>query len=94
MSMTISIQDEMKQWEYRSEFIALLYSDNETPDDFILPYGGPITNLWQKKLLDALNKIGDEGWELVTISPEIISGESLCSFALFKRPKKQQGERP
>ena len=77
----------MTEWEYKSEYIALLFSESESPKDFIHPHGGQLTYLWQKKLQDELDKIGGKGWELVAITPEIISGESIDAYALFKRPK-------
>lgn len=77
----------MAQWEYKSEYIALLFSEGEAPEDLIKPYGRPNLYLWQKKLQDELNKHGSEGWELVSIDGGLFAGK-IDFFAVFKRQKE------
>lgn len=75
------------KWEYKTKFIALLFNETEDAKDFIGHREKQFSYLWEKKLQAELNKIGDEGWEIVTIEAGLINGEAVCGYALLKRPK-------
>lgn len=76
----------MTQWEYKSEYIALIYGKGENPEDLAGIHADHIYR-WQEKLEAALNKLGAAGWELVSIDPHLVSGDGVDGYAVFKRPK-------
>jgi len=87
MSVEQESKPELQKWEYNSMIVV-----NKSGDLSTL-YGG--TEYPLGKQLDLLNKVGEEGWELVSSVPIIntdmegsVSFTSTKGFFLyFKRPK-------
>ena len=47
-------------------------------------FGGKVN---EKKLMDDLNRLGDEGWELVSsVASNESYGSTKCVISIFKRP--------
>lgn len=42
--------------------------------------------LKDQELLDYLNSLGQQGWELVAVVPNIHTGDTIGFLACFKRP--------
>lgn len=40
---------------------------------------------WQKELCEQLEKISKEGWDLVQISDDLITGKACDGYGLFKK---------
>lgn len=74
------------EWEYKSSYIALIFKDDQSPDDLVKPVGRCLY-LWQEILQTELNKLGRDGWELVAIDPRLVEGSGIDGFAIFKRQK-------
>lgn len=79
-------------WEYKVECIVLLHPDGPTGDiKKMLPreeqerYG---YYWWQKILALELEHFGKQGWEVVSIDQELLQGENVTGFVLFKRRRK------
>lgn len=68
-----------KQFEYKHEYIAIMAPSRE--DD-------PHEHYRSAMLEEVLNRHGAKGWELVSISPELLNGENVDGYAVFKRRLK------
>lgn len=83
-------------WEYKHEYVAIFCGfDDEGNDlwDALIPpekrgnrptcdYG------WQVSLLDQLDRLGTDGWEVVSIPEGLVQGEAAGGFVLLKRLKR------
>lgn len=71
----------MEQWEYKVEYIPTHGHDQ---------YADIMTGkfVYEVDLEKHLNKLGEEGWELIQIPAGLIGGECADGYALFKRKKE------
>ncbi len=67
----------MDKWEYNVLDVNLL----EDKDDWISPF----KYAWQKELEEELNKMGEQGWELVQVTNQILDRTNSISCVIFKR---------
>ena len=71
----------MKKWEYRIAYLAHRgHESGHIPGQLDKDY-------WEQDLEQELNKLGTEGWELVSFPADILT-DSVEGFALFKRQKE------
>lgn len=83
----------MQKWEYKSLFTDLHDNPANANQDLlayniqILPDGSKEGRAWYHSALEAeLNKLGQDGWELVAATPDIMLGADSAGCFLFKRP--------
>ena len=88
----------MQKWEYKSLIIDLHSEPANATKDLlayhiqILPDGTKEGRAWYHSALEEeLNKLGQEGWELVAATPEIMFGTDSAGCFLFKRPIVSEG---
>lgn len=65
-------------WEYAVQYIK-----------HTAPFGNVLAVKPSKELAQLLDKMGREGWELVSATPNINLGTSNGDVLYFKRPKKE-----
>ncbi|MBK8031538.1 MAG: hypothetical protein J0M07_05830 [Anaerolineae bacterium] len=91
----------MQRWEYLT---AILEANADREADFLMQYRdwkGPIPEFTVEALMPRLNALGEQGWELVSLTPQFVGsrGDLLTTdgsgsrtwtskfFGVFKRPK-------
>ena len=72
----------MEQWEYAVKYLAHRGGDKRTP----FTPGTETRCLWELDLEKALNKLGADGWEVVSFPGYLLRG-SVDGYALLKRKK-------
>lgn len=72
----------MQKWEYKIDYLA-----HRGQEAGHIP-GHPDKEYWVQDLEQELNKLGAEGWELVSFPADILT-DSVDGFALFKRQKEE-----
>lgn len=83
----------VRKWEYRSAYIGINLPEG-TDLETLFPgheeenmVTGAKMRYWQECLEEELNKLGAEGWELISIYPsDICGGYCEDAYALLKRP--------
>jgi hypothetical protein len=70
------------KWEYK--VIQNQEVTERTNKEVIEKFGEILSN--RNLTIDKLNRLGDDGWELVTYRPQTVSTRAV---AIFKRPKNQ-----
>ena len=74
----------MTKWEYKNAYIAIIPPEGKTLLDLQAN-----RCLWEVLLEEELNRYGAEGWEIISISQQLLQGNGLDGFVLFKRPKEE-----
>ena len=72
----------MQKWEYRTAYLAHCGQGSG-----YVPGTNLDKELWEQDLERALNKLGEDGWELVSFPSNILI-DHVEGYALFKRPKE------
>lgn len=81
-----------RKWEYRHVFLRINLPKRTHLETLLPGYQrdsmvtGAKMRYWQVCLEQELNKLGEEGWELVSIDDSLRKGNTEDGYALFKRP--------
>lgn len=85
-------------WEYKIEHISLtIFNEDGTVGDnqkLIFDETDSFYHhqRYEKELVEQLNKHGKQGWEVVFIPEELMTGESDFAYVLFKRTVRAEGK--
>lgn len=47
--------------------------------------GEELEYYWQKELREQLDELSQKGWDLIQLSPELLNGDALSGYGIFKK---------